>query len=100
MTKINVLRSYTVIIKGSKGIANHLDATRCRKPLIFQTMISVRSNNLSSKYQRFTPSGCKEIRSFEFVAKTQFLSHRFKNIPRQEHFESNLKNLRFKISKH
>jgi len=30
---------------------------------------------LSLKYQRFTPSGCKdkEIRNFEFVAKTQFL---------------------------
>jgi len=27
------------------------------------------------KYQRFTPSGCKDIgaRKFEFVAKTQFL---------------------------
>ena len=38
-------------------------------------MISVRSNNLSLKYLRFTPSGFKgiEIRKFEFVAKTQFL---------------------------
>ena len=77
MTKINVLRSYTVIIKGSKGIANHLDATRCRKPLIFQTMISVRSNNLILKYQRFTPSGFKYIglRTFKFVANTQFLNN-------------------------
>ena len=35
----------------------------------------VRSNNLSMKYQRFTPPGCKgiEIRKFECVAKTQFL---------------------------
>ena len=34
-----------------------------------------RSNNQSLKYQRFTPSGWKdlEIRKFEFVAKTQFL---------------------------
>ena len=32
-------------------------------------------NNLSLKYQRFTPSDCqdKEIRKFEFVTKTQFL---------------------------
>ena len=35
-----------------------------------------RSNNLSLKYQRSTPSDYKdtEIRKFEFVAKTQFLS--------------------------
>ena len=33
------------------------------------------TNNLSLKYQRFAPSGCKDIgiRRFEFVAKTQFL---------------------------
>ena len=38
-------------------------------------MNSVRSNNLSLKYQSFTPSGCKDIgrRKFEFVAKTQIL---------------------------
>ena len=43
---------------------------------IFQTMNSVRSNNVSLKYQRPTPSGCKDIwiRKFECVAKTQFLS--------------------------
>ena len=36
----------------------------------------VRLNNLSLKYQRFTPSGCIHIgmRKFEFVAKNQFLS--------------------------
>ena len=50
-------------------------SNRCRRPLIFQTMNSVKSNSLSLKYRRFTPSGCKdiEIRKFEFVAKTQFL---------------------------
>ena len=38
-------------------------------------MNSDKSNNLSFKYQKFEPSGCKEIgiRKFEFVAKTQFL---------------------------
>ena len=53
----------------------YIFATRCRRPLIFQTMISVISNCLSLKYQRFTPSGCKEImfRKCMFVAKTQFL---------------------------
>ena len=29
--------------------------------LIFQTMNCVRSKNLSLKYQRFTPSDCKDI---------------------------------------
>ena len=35
----------------------------------------VRLSNASLKYQRFTPSGCRNIgiRQFEFVAKTQFL---------------------------
>ena len=35
----------------------------------------VRSNNLSLKYQKVTPSSCKDIRilKFGFVAKTQFL---------------------------
>ena len=38
-------------------------------------MISVRSNHISLKYQRFTPSGCKDIwiRKFKFVAKTSVL---------------------------
>ena len=38
------------------------------------SLTSFRSNNLSLKYWRFTPSDCKVgIRKFEFVAKTQFL---------------------------
>ena len=38
-------------------------------------MNSVRSNSLRLKYQRFIPSGCKDIviRKVEFVAKTKFL---------------------------
>ena len=46
-------------------------ATQCRRPKIFQTMIYIRSNNLSLKYKRFTLSGCEDIwiRKFEFVAK-------------------------------
>ena len=49
----------------------------CRKPLIFQTMNSDRSSNLSLKYHRFSSSGCKDIRigKFEFVTKTHFLCH-------------------------
>ena len=39
-------------------------------------MTSVGFNNLSLKYKRFEPSGCKDIgtRKFELVAKTQTLS--------------------------
>ena len=45
-------------------------ATQCRRPQIFQTINSVRSNNVSLKYQRPTTSGCKDIgiRKFEFVS--------------------------------
>ena len=50
-------------------------ATHYCRTYIFQTMNSVRSINLSLKYQRFRPSGCKDtdIRKFEFVAKTLLL---------------------------
>ena len=50
-------------------------ATRCRRPLIFQTINYVRSSSVSLKYRRFTPSGYKDkgFIKFEFVAKTQFL---------------------------
>ena len=43
--------------------------------MIFQTINSVTSNNLSLKYQRFTLAGCKDMGTipFELLAKTQFL---------------------------
>ena len=48
---------------------SNIFTTQCRRPLIFQTMNSVRPNNLSLKYQRFTSSDCKDIgiRQLEFV---------------------------------
>ena len=48
---------------------------QCRRPQIFLTMNSVRSNNVSLKYQRFATLGSKDIGiiNSEFVAKTQFL---------------------------
>ena len=60
-------------------VSPYILATQCRRPLIFQTMNSVRLNSLSLKYNWFTPSGCKdiEIRTFEFVANTQFLYNPF-----------------------
>ena len=47
-----------------------------RRPYIFKTMNSVRSNHLSLKYQRFTLKGCQDIgiRKFElWQIKTQSL---------------------------
>ena len=34
---------------------------QCLRPYLFQTKYTVRSNNLSLKYQKFTPSGSKDI---------------------------------------
>ena len=50
----------------------YIFATQCRSHFIFQTINFVRSNNLSLKYQRHTPSGCKDIEiiKFRFVANT------------------------------
>jgi len=56
--------------------SNHrIFGTRCCRPLIFQTMNYVRSNNHSLKYQRLISLVRRNIgiRLFEFVAKTQFL---------------------------
>ena len=55
----------------------YIFATKCRRPWIFQTMNSVRANNLSLKFQTFTPLVCENIgiRQFEFVTKTQVLSY-------------------------
>ena len=49
-------------------------ATQCRRPLIFQTLHYARPKNLSLRYQRFTPSDCKDIgiRRFELVGKLSF----------------------------
>ena len=60
-------------------------ATQWLRPYLFQTMNSDRWKNLSLKYQRFTPSGEKNmgIRKSEFVTKTQFLYDLFSHfIPR------------------
>ena len=50
--------------------------TKYRRPLIFQTINYVRWDSLSLKYQRFTSTGCEDIRirKFEFVTNTHFLS--------------------------
>ena len=64
----------------------------------FQTINSVRSINLSLKYQRFTPSDSKDIgiRKFELVANTQFLSFFFVkslNRPFKDHIQDRRRNL-------
>ena len=49
---------------------------QCQRLQIFQTLKSFRLNNLSLKYERFTPSGCTDIGIIKlvFVAKTQLLT--------------------------
>jgi len=52
-----------------------------RSSFIFQTLNSVRSNNLSLKFQRFKTCRFERIIGFikfELVAKTQFLLHKDK----------------------
>ena len=65
---------------------NSIFTTQFRSPLIFQTMIIVRSI-----YERFTLSGFKDvgIRKFEYVAKTKFLLKCFKYINVYELFGNN-----------
>ena len=49
-------------------------ATQCHKFWILQAKNSVRSNNLSLKYQRFSTSVCKDIGFIKkFVTKSQFI---------------------------
>ena len=57
----------------------YICATRCCKPLIFQTMNSIGSNSFSLKHQRFTSTICEDIgiRKFKFVVRT--LSFSWKN---------------------
>ena len=53
--------------------------THCRRPLIFQAMNFVRSNNLSLKYQRSLLLGGKdkEIRNFEWLKLNSFGKFRY-----------------------
>ena len=44
-----------------KFSCRYIFATQCRRTLLLQTINSVLSNNLSLKYQRFKPSGFKDI---------------------------------------
>ena len=53
----------------------YIFSTLCCEPLIFQTIKSASKNNLSLKYQRITPSSCRDIgmRKLKFVAKLSFV---------------------------
>ena len=84
----NELKYYVFFTKQTKELSFCLKlkyyylyilATQCRRLQIFQTIISVRSNNLSLKYQRVKPTGCRdiEIRKFEVVAKPNSFSNLF-----------------------
>ena len=39
----------------------HIFVTQWHRPKLFQTINTVRSNNISLKYQNRTPSDCKDI---------------------------------------
>ena len=75
--------NFLIITKGTEFLSQtlfystNIFATQCRRYLIFHTMVYVRSNTLSLKYLRFSPSGFNDIGigKFEFVAKTQILCH-------------------------
>ena len=58
-----------------KFFNHYIFRAKCCRPLIVQTVNSVKSNNLSLKYHRLQISGCKDIGVyiFEIEAKTQFL---------------------------
>ena len=60
------------------GFSNsYIFAKQCRRPKIFQTVNSVRSNDVSLTCQRCTPWGCKDIgiRKLDFVAKTMIIQN-------------------------
>ena len=57
---------------------------QCGRPLIFQSMNYVRSNNLSLKYQMFTPTGCKDIEIWTFKSLWQQLSSLTSNIEKKK----------------
>ena len=49
-------------------------------PMSFQTMNSVRLNIVSSKYQRFTPSGCTDIEIKKFDSKTSYIKSNYQTV--------------------
>ena len=65
----------------------YIFATLCRRPLIFQTVNSVRWNSLCLKYQRFTLSGAAKIWGLENLNLWQKLSS---FVPKFEHTESTI----------
>ena len=69
-------------------LSNHnIFATQCRSAQILQTMNYVSSNNLSSKYKRFTPSDCKGIRKFDSIPFTDLpFEHFYTHIQTQIKF--------------
>ena len=48
----------TVFLSQILFYSTYIFATQYHRPLIFHGIISVRSNSISLKYQRFLPSGC------------------------------------------
>ena len=68
--KIIFLSKETILqdVKWNELLSCKLRFSRYCRPYIFQSMISVRSNNLSLKYQRFAPPGCKDYRDYKYFS--------------------------------
>ena len=66
------LKSYTAVIFGFSNYYNFL-IHKYHRPYIFQIMNSDSSNNYNLKYQRFTPSGFKDIEIRKCVTKTRLI---------------------------
>ena len=71
----NIFLKEMIFCNKLKFFNPYIFSTRRRRPLIFQTINSVKSKSLNLKCRRFTSSGCKDIgiRKSKLVVKTQFL---------------------------
>ena len=66
VTEFPCFLEHPVEYKGTESFCHNISnpfilASQCRRLYICQTMNSDKSNNISLKYQMFTPSGCKDI---------------------------------------
>ena len=71
---MNLVLEFDLIILESDPANSDSSFRQIPFPFIFQTINSARLNSQHLKYQRFTPSSCKDIgmRNLEFVASVPF----------------------------
>ena len=68
MTNTNSIIIFTGIESFPQTLNFYSLISNVVQPLLFKTLNSVRSNYLSLKYQRFTPSGWKGIAGYECLS--------------------------------